>query len=356
MTKLLVSVSGPDEAEVALAGGADFIDLKDPRRGALGAVSPEVLQATIERVAGRRPVSAVAGDLPMDLGALTHAVIERAAADFVKVGLFPASAETRRTVLAGLAPLAARTPLIAVLFADGDPDIALLADLKASGFKGAMLDTMEKSGGGLLRHLSVLELGRFVETCRAAGLMSGLAGSLEAADVPRLVVLKPDYLGFRGALTTGRREDAIDLAAVSAMRALIDREEFGGDSAPGAETDRIFVRDFTLEMEIGAYGFERGRRQQVRFGVEADVARTPSSAGRPAVPSRMGDIYSYDIIMDAVRGLAARGHTDLVETLAEELAALVLVDRRVLAVTVRVEKLELGPAAVGVEIRRGKRV
>ena len=37
MTLLLASVIGPDEAAVALAYGADIIDLKDPANGALGA-------------------------------------------------------------------------------------------------------------------------------------------------------------------------------------------------------------------------------------------------------------------------------------------------------------------------------
>ena len=349
MIKMLASVTGADEAEVALAGGADFIDLKDPGQGALGAVSPAVLAATIARVGGRRPVSAVAGDLPMELDLVRAAVAERAAADFVKVGLFPAPGEARHAVIAGLAEIASRTPLIAVFFADGEPEFSLLDDLKAAGFHGAMIDTMGKTGGGLLKHLPTSELGRFVARCRALGMISGLAGSLEAPDVPRLAVLRPDYLGFRRALTGGRREDAIDLASVLSIRALIDAEEAGRMQEAGGETDRIFMRDFTLDMEIGAYGFERGGTQKVRFGVEADVVRSSPN------PIGMADIYSYDLIMDAVRTLAARGHTDLVETLAEELADTVLADRRVRSVTVKVEKLELGPAAVGIEIRRSRK-
>ncbi|MBC8130364.1 MAG: dihydroneopterin aldolase, partial [Rhizobiaceae bacterium] len=282
---------------------------------------------------------------------------ERRAADFVKVGLFPAAAEVRRAVIAALAPIATETPLIAVLFADGDPDLGLLDDLKAAGFRGAMIDTMGKGSGGLLKHKSLTELRVFVERCRALGLLSGLAGSLEAPDIPRLAVLSPDYLGFRSALTAGRREDAVDPGAMAVIRGLIDLES--GRRGEGSEkrkaerrappTDRIFVRDFTLDMEIGAYGFERGRLQRVRFGIEADVQRADAR-----VPSEMADIYSYDIIMDAVRDIVARGHTGLVETLAEELAATVLNDRRVETVIVKVEKLDLGPAAVGVEISRSK--
>lgn len=344
MTKMLASVTGPDEAETALGGGADLIDLKDPRDGALGAVAPDVLAATIRRIAGRRPVSAVAGNLPMEPAAVRAAAAERAGADFVKVGLFPAPIEARRAVVAGLKSLAAETRLIAVFFADGDPDLTLIDDLRAAGFAGAMVDTLDKSGGGLLKHLPVARLGDFVAACRAHGLLSGLAGSLEAPDVPRLLVLEPDYLGFRRALTAGDRDGPIDGAAVAVIRALI------GAPAPGPvtneRTDRIFVRDFTLDMAVGAYGFEHGRTQKVRFSVEADVRRL----ARPA--SGMNGVYSYDLITDAVRTLAARGHTDFVETLAEDLAETLLRDRRVAGVTVKVEKLELGPAAVGVEIRR----
>ena len=349
MMKLLASVTGPDEAELALAGRADFIDLKDPRLGALGAVSPEVLAATIARVAGRRPVSAVAGDLPMEPEAVRAAVSARSAADFVKIGLFPASRDERQAVIFGLATLAAKTPLVAVFFADGDPDFSLLVELANAGFRGAMIDTMGKSGGGLLKHLSGHDLAAFVEGCRARNLFCGLAGSLEAPDVPRLGVLKPDYLGFRRALTEGKREDGLSLEAVQTIRALIDAEVAPKKSEAATavrRTDRIFVRDFTLDMQIGAYGFERGRTQKVRFSVEAAVAPISSA------PSAMADIYSYDLIMDAVRSLIARGHTDLVETLAEDLANAVLADRRVASVIVRVEKLELGPAAVGIEIHR----
>ncbi|MBC8129633.1 MAG: hypothetical protein H7Y08_04845, partial [Rhizobiaceae bacterium] len=46
MIRMLASVTGPEEARLALEGGADFIDLKDPSKGALGAVSPAVLRAT----------------------------------------------------------------------------------------------------------------------------------------------------------------------------------------------------------------------------------------------------------------------------------------------------------------------
>ena len=70
MTLFLASVTGPEEAEVALAHGADIIDLKDAANGALGAVAPDVVRATVAAIAGRRPTSAVTGELPMEPAAI----------------------------------------------------------------------------------------------------------------------------------------------------------------------------------------------------------------------------------------------------------------------------------------------
>jgi (5-formylfuran-3-yl)methyl phosphate synthase len=53
--------------------------------------------------------------------------------------------------------------------------------------------------------------------------------------------------------------------------------------------------------------------------------------------------------------VAAREHIALVETLAERIGAQILTDPRVASVTVRVEKLDIGPGAAGVEIVRERR-
>src|SRR5258705_10960481 len=89
MTLLLASVMGPDEAAVVLAHGADIIDLKDASNGALGALAPDVLRATVAAIQGRRPVSADAGDLPMEPDVIVAAgeTIARDNVQYVKVGL-----------------------------------------------------------------------------------------------------------------------------------------------------------------------------------------------------------------------------------------------------------------------------
>ena len=63
MTGLLVSVRSAAEARIALEAGADLIDVKEPRRGALGAADPAVWKDVCRAVAGRVPVSVALGEL-----------------------------------------------------------------------------------------------------------------------------------------------------------------------------------------------------------------------------------------------------------------------------------------------------
>ncbi|MGH7155825.1 MAG: (5-formylfuran-3-yl)methyl phosphate synthase [Acetobacteraceae bacterium] len=368
MTRMLASVTGPAEAALALAGGADIIDLKDPSQGALGAVDPAVVAETVASIGGRRPVSAVAGDLPMDPSVVRGAVSAIAATgvDYVKLGLFPGG--DARACLRALIGLAPRTRLVAVLFADCAPDLSLVAAAAEAGFAGAMLDTADKSAGRLLDHMDLPELRRFVESCGSLGLLSGLAGSLEAPDIPRLLLLRPGYLGFRGALCgAGSRTHHVTPEAIQQIRALIPPEIEPADrtgfdyrllaahgyvpdpSGTGVATDMVFVHDLVLPVRIGAYARERTAPQRVRFDVDVAIARSDHPS------ADMRDIFSYDIISDGIRLLVDAGHIALVETLAEQVAEMLLAYPRVVRVAVQLQKLDAGPRIVGVRIERTRR-
>jgi FolB domain-containing protein len=363
MTRMLASVADAAEASVGVQFGADVIDLKDARRGALGAVSLDIARQAIAVVAGRCETGAALGDPPYDEDALLAAARALAAigVDTVKLAV---DAPTLDRLGSSLMRLAREVALVGMMFADEQPDFALLAKLKERGFKGAMLDTRDKTRGRLLAHFEVVQLNQFCSQCRALGLMSGLAGSLEAPDVPRLLLVRPDVLGFRGALCHAHdRRGAIDPAAVVLIRDLIPRERTDPDASPKidwrllargliggrdqeGELDRVFVHDFVVSAAIGAYDFERSIRQRVVFDVDALVRR----AG--AQPDDMRSIFSYDVILDAIRLVVGRGHVDFVETLAEEVATILLQHARVRSIRVNIRKLDVIDGAVGVEIRR----
>ena len=369
MTLLLASVNSGREAELAVAHGADIVDLKDPSRGALGALEPSVVIEAIKIIAGRRPSSAVIGDLPMEPDAITAAVetMAKIGVDYIKVGLFAGS--RRKECIRALASLARQTKVVGVMFADSEPDNELIDLMAESGFVGAMMDTARKDGRRLLDHVDPAAIDLFVRRCRSQGLLVGLAGSLEAADVPRLLLLAPDYLGFRTALCdqhdrrAGLQPDQLNLIrgliprdprSVEAERPKQENPNYwvlaarGYASGPNDDTpvDRVLVHDFEIPVQVGAYENERSSAQRVRFNVDAEVAR----AAKPAQDMR--DVLSYDIITDGIRLIAAQGHIPLLETLAERIAALVLDHSQVQRVTVKVEKVQTGSGRVGVEITR----
>jgi dihydroneopterin aldolase len=363
MTRMLASVVDAEEANDVLQLGADVIDLKDPRSGALGAVPLDTVREVQARVAGRCETSAAVGDPPYEEKALL-ARARAVAVEGVNYVKLAVDGPTLDRLDASLQRLAHDVGLVGMMFADQEPDFALLTKLAALGFKGAMLDTRDKTRGRLIAHLDVVRLNEFCSRCHNLQLMSGLAGSLEAPDVPRLLLVRPDVLGFRGALCHAHdRRGAIDPQAVALIRNLIPRERQEPEASPKidwrllargiiggrddeGELDRVFVRDFVVSAQIGAYDFERGIHQRVVFEVEALVRRTGAHT------DDMRSIFSYDLIIDAIQLVIGRGHVDFVETLAEEVAALVLQHARVRSIRVNIRKLDVIGGEVGIEIRR----
>ena len=216
--KLLVSVRDVDEALLAAAGGADFVDLKEPHDGALGALPLATIAAVVAALRARHPgrkISATVGDPG---GLAFAALLERVAAtaacgvDYVKVGLRPGDQAT----LAALA--VTRATVVPVFVADHGLDAALIDAACAAPFPALMLDTEAKLGGSLLDRLGDAELARFVARSRAAGRLAGLAGALRADELPRLARLAPDFAGFRSAVCDGGRSGALSAARLQALR------------------------------------------------------------------------------------------------------------------------------------------
>src|SRR5687767_6426864 len=78
--RLLVSVASAIDAAAALAGGAHFIDAKNPAAGPLGPVTATAFREIVAAVGATRPVTAALGD------ASDEAAIESLARDFACAG------------------------------------------------------------------------------------------------------------------------------------------------------------------------------------------------------------------------------------------------------------------------------
>ncbi|PRY94492.1 dihydroneopterin aldolase [Hasllibacter halocynthiae] len=118
-------------------------------------------------------------------------------------------------------------------------------------------------------------------------------------------------------------------------------------TASSVPLDRISLRGHVRKAEIGAFQSERGVSQRLSFDVVAEVAPPPAD-----VADDVDRILSYDRITEAIDDELTAGRLNLLETLAERVAERVLAEPRAVRVFVRVEKLDRGPGALGVEIVR----
>ena len=113
------------------------------------------------------------------------------------------------------------------------------------------------------------------------------------------------------------------------------------------ELDRISLRDHIVEVEIGAFQSERGTTQRICFNVVVEVKPVYQ-----VIDDDVDKILSYDKVTEAISGEVFAERVNLLETLAERIADKVLSEPQAHRVFVRIEKLDRGPGALGVEIVR----
>lgn len=124
--------------------------------------------------------------------------------------------------------------------------------------------------------------------------------------------------------------------------------------APDAErrVRLVFVRGLALQARLGVHPHEKAAPQRVVIHIELAVEDDAAPDGVGADDLRR--VVDYGQVVRAARAAVAEGHTLLVETLAERIAAAGLADPRVLRSRVTVEKPDAyaDVAAVGVTVER----
>lgn len=214
MIAMLASVRTVDEALIAAAAGAAFIDLKEPRGGALGGLSTTRIGEIVGALRGAHPalpISATIGDHAADEA---DAIVARVAevgdcsVDYVKVGIVGADPHARSALVSRLAAMP--WAVVPVFIADRGLDFEAIEAACALPFPALMIDTEDKCAGSLFDCVPPATLVRFVSRTREAGKLAGLSGALRLHHLPQLLALAPDFAGFRGALCDGARTGALD--------------------------------------------------------------------------------------------------------------------------------------------------
>ena len=245
--RLLVSVRNVSEARLALKGGCDVLDIKDPGRGAMGMADAGMIDSVIEfarRFDRDLPVSAALGEAA-DWQNNASLPILPAPISFLKLGTaglgsgagwserFAAAkrvfenigraSRNRRGDSDGDAPPVS-SGWIAVAYADwetagGPCPEAVIERAAELDCIGVLIDTFSKANGRLVDWLSIERLNRLANDARSRDLTFALAGKLQIGDLPTLCVVRPDIVGIRSAACmAGDRTGKISLEALRAFR------------------------------------------------------------------------------------------------------------------------------------------
>lgn len=206
-TGLLVSARSVDEAQLVLQHDNVWLDLKEPSAGSLGRPSIETIEDFLSLThSNPAPSSIAAGELFQwtdDLSATLAAKLPPHC--FIKFGLSNAKPGWANTLAQIGRTLHRRQQMILVHYADWQaaqcPDwIQTLRTAEMLDCRYVLVDTYDKSNGGLLDHLAIERLESMIQIANAKNLAVALAGSLQANQLASLMNVGAAWLGFRGAV------------------------------------------------------------------------------------------------------------------------------------------------------------
>ena len=116
--------------------------------------------------------------------------------------------------------------------------------------------------------------------------------------------------------------------------------------------DIIFLQELEVETVIGIYDWERKIKQKVVFDIEmgADIRKAAST-------DHIDDTLNYKAVAKRIIGFVEESRFELVETLAEKVAEIVVNEFDVPWVKVTLNKLGAirGSRGVGIIIERGNK-
>jgi dihydroneopterin aldolase len=117
---------------------------------------------------------------------------------------------------------------------------------------------------------------------------------------------------------------------------------------PSTAVRRVFLRNITLNMNIGVHEFEKQATQRVVVNVDLYV----SLAETTPTDDDLAEVVDYDFVRNTILDIISHGHIELQETLCDEIIKRMLQHPLVLATRVSTEKPDVYTdcESVGVEV------
>ena len=112
---------------------------------------------------------------------------------------------------------------------------------------------------------------------------------------------------------------------------------------------KILIKDLTLDLQLGYYDFEKGKKQKVKFNLEVGYQDK-----NPTNDKDIKSIVNYSKIVKLIEKLVKNKHYNFLETLAEDVFDELFVDKRIDKIILQIEKLEILKQcpSVGIQISK----
>lgn len=117
------------------------------------------------------------------------------------------------------------------------------------------------------------------------------------------------------------------------------------------ETYNIIIKDLKLNALIGIHPHEKNKKQKISINILIQAKDNFSNTN-----DDIKNVVSYENIVNDIKVLAKKGHTGLLEVLADKISLICFKDSRVINSRIKIEKLEVFKEthSVGIEIFREK--
>jgi len=119
----------------------------------------------------------------------------------------------------------------------------------------------------------------------------------------------------------------------------------------GSVKRSVFIKDFIIQEIIGIHEHEKLKKQKIQFNIVIDVDQS-------TVPNEeeIKSIVDYEKITNKLENLVKRKKYNFLESLAEDSFVEIFEDKRINAVTIKIEKPDAIKSAksVGVEVFKNR--
>jgi uncharacterized protein (UPF0264 family) len=217
--KLLISPKNIKEAIEAIAGGADIVDIKNPKEGPLGANFPWVIKEVKQLIPDNVELSCTVGEAPNLPGSISLAAYGAASlgVDYIKVGLngvqtIQMATDFLENIVHAVKMCSSKTRIVVAGYGDHirvnsiEPQLVVQAAFSVKA-DIVMLDTAIKDGKNLFDFQTFQQLEAFVKAAHECQLSVALAGSLQSQNLLTVKNLGANFVGLRGAACQNNNRD-----------------------------------------------------------------------------------------------------------------------------------------------------